>query len=73
MKCAVCGAELNATRTDLPFKVHETGIVILKNLPVVQCASCHQSLIEDAVLRRVDEILAGVNTGSELEIIRYAA
>jgi len=26
MKCTVCGAELKATRTDLPLKVRETGI-----------------------------------------------
>ena len=30
MRCEVCGAELTATKTDLPFKVRETGIVILK-------------------------------------------
>ena len=73
MKCSICGAELKATRTDLPFKVRETSIVILKNLPVIQCENCSEYLIEDAVLRRVDEILAKVNTGAELEIIRYAA
>ncbi len=28
---------------------------------------------EDGVLRRVDELLAGVERGAELEVIRYAA
>lgn len=32
-----------------------------------------RDLIEDEVLRRVDEILARVDGGTELEIIRYAA
>jgi len=73
MRCTVCGAELTATRTDLPFKVSETSIVILKNLPVLQCANCPEYLIEDAVLRRVDEILARVDREAEVEIIRYAA
>ena len=73
MKCTNCGAELRATRTDLPFKVHETTIVILKGLPILQCQSCAEYLIEDAVLRRVDEILARVGSEAELEIIRYAA
>ena len=73
MRCAVCGAELTATRTDLPFKVRETSIVILKNLPVVQCENCPEYLIEDGVLRRIDEILARVDSGAEVEIIRYAA
>ena len=73
MRCEVCGAELTATKTDLPFKVRETGIVILKSLPVLQCANCPQYLIDDAVLARVDEILGRVDRGIELEIIAYAA
>ena len=73
MRCTVCGAELSATKTDLPFKVRETSIVILKNLPVMQCGNCPEYLIEDGVLSRVDEILARVDSGAEVEIIRYAA
>jgi YgiT-type zinc finger domain-containing protein len=73
MKCTVCGAELRSATTDLPFKVSDTAIVILKSLPVVQCVKCPEYLIEDAVLRRVDEILARVEGGTELEIVRYAA
>lgn len=73
MKCTVCGAELKPATTDLPFKVADTTIVILKSLPVAQCVKCPEYLIEDAVLRRVDELLAGVERGTELEIIRYAA
>lgn len=73
MTCTLCGAELTATRTDLPFKVWETSIVIFKNLPVMQCVNCPEYLIEDAVLARVDEILARVDRGVEVEIIPYAA
>lgn len=73
MKCEVCGAELAAMKTDLPFKVRDTGIVILKDLPVLQCKNCPQYLIEDAVLAHVDEILRHVDRDAELEIVRYAA
>lgn len=73
MKCAVCGGELKAAMTDLPFKISDATIVILKDLPVVQCANCPQYLIEDDVLRRVDEILARVDRASELEVVRFAA
>jgi YgiT-type zinc finger domain-containing protein len=73
MRCTVCGAELKPTTTDLPFKISDSTIVILKSLPVVQCVTCPEYLIEDAVLRRVDELLARVDGGIELEIIRYAA
>jgi YgiT-type zinc finger domain-containing protein len=73
MRCTSCGAELQATRTDLPFKLNETTIVILKALPVLQCGKCPEYLIEDDVLRRVDELLSRVEGGTELEISRYAA
>ena len=72
MRCTVCGGELRAATTDLPFKVRDTTIVILKGLPVVQCARCPEYLIEDEVLRRVDEIFARLEGGTELEIVRYA-
>jgi hypothetical protein len=62
-----------AGTTDLPFKVSDTAIVILKGLPDVQCVKCLEYLIEGAVLRRVDEILARVAGGAEREIIHYAA
>ena len=73
MRCEVCGAELAAITTDLPFKVRESGIVVLKELPVLQCTNCPQYLLEDSVLARIDQILGCVDGGIELEIIRYAA
>ena len=73
MRGTMCGAELRTATTDLPFKVGDTAIVILKSLPVLQCVKCPEYLIEDAVLQRVDQILARVDGGTELEIIRYAA
>jgi len=73
MKCTVCGAKLNRVVSDLPFKTTEHTIVILKGLPVLQCANCTEYLLEDEVLSRVDEILADVGGAAELEVIRYAA
>jgi YgiT-type zinc finger domain-containing protein len=73
MRCEVCGAELAAIKTDLPFKVRQSGIVVVKGLPVLQCTNCPQYLLEDAVLARVDQILGCVDSRTALEIIRYAA
>ncbi|MBI3272428.1 MAG: YgiT-type zinc finger protein [Planctomycetes bacterium] len=73
MRCTVCGGDLRTATTHLPFKVSDATIVILKDLPVIQCARCPEYLLEDEVLRRVDEILARVTGGTELEIVRYAA
>ncbi len=73
MRCEVCGAELAAITTDLPFKVREPGIVIVKGIPVLQCVRCPQYLLEDGVLARVDQILRRVDGVIELEVVRYAA
>jgi hypothetical protein len=59
--------------SDLPFKTSEHTIVIIKSLPVHQCESCTQHVIEDSILGRVDQILASVSGTAELEVIRYAA
>ncbi|MFY9269927.1 MAG: type II toxin-antitoxin system MqsA family antitoxin [Candidatus Manganitrophaceae bacterium] len=73
MKCVMCGSRLQPVKSDLPFKVSGQTIVILKKLPVLQCENCSEYLIEDDVLRRVEEILAGVDRAAELEIVQYAA
>jgi YgiT-type zinc finger domain-containing protein len=64
---------MTRVQTDLPFKVSETTIVIVKALPVLQCEGCGEYLLEDPVLQRVDAILEGADGRAELEILRYAA
>ena len=73
MKCTICGAQMKRVVSDLPFKTTDQTIVVLKNLPVLQCRNCTEYLIEDVVLGRVDEILAAVGVSAELEVIRFAA
>ncbi len=73
MSCTICGATLRSTMSDLPFKVREHTIVILKNLPVLECVNCTQYLIADREWSRVEEILASCHGAAELEIMRYVA
>ena len=73
MKCRACGSTLGSTTTDLPFKVTDRTIVILKRLPVLQCPRCSEYLIEDTVFAKVEQLLAKVDTSVELEIIAFAA
>ena len=73
MKCGVCGDRMIAALTNLPFKLSEERIVILKQLPVLQCASCREYLIEDTVMARVEMLLAHTDSTAELEVLRYAA
>jgi YgiT-type zinc finger domain-containing protein len=73
MTCHICGGDLERLVTDLPFKVAERRIVIIKGLPVLQCGSCNEYVIEDPVMERVDAILARVDGTVELEILSYVA
>ena len=73
IECTMCGSKLKSTRTDLPFKVSDTTIVILKNLPVLQCNNCPEYVIEDEVFEQAEKMLAEVDVAAELEVIRYAA
>jgi len=61
------------TTTDLPFKVTERTIVILKRLPVTQCQNCCEYLIEDTVFTKVKELISGADMSAELEIIPFTA
>lgn len=73
MRCHLCGAAIEPQMTDLPFKTGPKAIVILKDLPVLQCETCGEYLLEDHVMARIDEILARIEPEAELEILRYAA
>jgi len=63
---------LKKLTTNLPFKVNQDSIVIIKELPVLQCANCSEYLIEDAVMEKVDAILDSVEKTAELEVLNYA-
>jgi YgiT-type zinc finger domain-containing protein len=73
MKCRVCGGTQTPTMTDLPFKTGERSIVILKSLPVLQCERCSEYSIADPTFKKVEEILARVDSATDLAIIPFAA
>ena len=73
MKCRVCGGALEPRVTDLPFKTGDSSIVILKDLPVLQCRQCGDIELENSVMSKVEQVLGAVDRSAELEIIRYAA
>ena len=45
----------------------------LKDLPVLQCHSCGEYLLEDSVMSKVEVMLNQADQQAELEIVRYAA
>ncbi len=73
MTCHVCGGKLERLVTSLPFKVDESSIVIIRDLPVLQCRNCSEYVIEDAVIERIDAILSRVDAVAEIEVLRYVA
>ena len=72
MICHNCGTKLEKLTTNLPFKVNQDCIVIVKDLPVLQCLNCSQYLIEDVVMEKVDSILNNIDKTAELEVLSYA-
>jgi YgiT-type zinc finger domain-containing protein len=59
MKCRVCGGLLEHRVTDLPFKIGDSSIVVVKDLPVLECRQCGEIELEDK--------------SAELEVVRFAA
>lgn len=73
MRCRNCGSQLRAGVTDLPFKLTDRCIVVIKEVPVLQCDTCPEYLLEDGVMAAVDVILARVDQTAELEVVPFAA
>ena len=65
--CHNCGGKLKKVITDLPFKIKDNSIVIIKKLPVLQCLNCNEYLIEDSVMEKVDCILSKIEKQQKLK------
>ncbi len=61
MNCHVCGSGMEDQITDLPFKVRDSSIVIIKDLPVTQCSNCTEYLVSDHIMAGVERILSAVD------------
>ncbi len=73
MRCHCCGGTMREARSDMPFKLAPTRIVIIKDLPVLQCGECGEHAFTDAVMAKIEEALAKVDASAELEIVKFAA
>lgn len=71
--CRVCGGGMEVRVTDMPFKIGDSAVAILKEVPVLQCAQCGEIEIEQQIMVRVEKLLASVDRSAELEVIRYVA
>ncbi|HRI65596.1 MAG TPA: YgiT-type zinc finger protein [Polyangium sp.] len=73
MICSTCGGDLTERITDLPFKLDDRTIVIVKHVPTLQCHVCNAYLLSDPVMAVVDKLLESANRDVELAVMRYAA
>ena len=73
MMCHRCGSQVSSITTDMPFKISDRTIVIVKGLPVLQCENCGDFLLEDAVMAQAERLLAQADSGAELHVVRFAA
>ena len=53
--------------------MRDRTIIIVKGMPVRQCASCSEYLLEDVVMAQVDNIFTHVHAAAELEVIEFVA
>lgn len=72
MVCHNCGEKFELKKTDLPFKLADNKIIIIKKLPVLQCSNCNEYLIDDKTMQKVDRIFYKIDKTAELEILNYA-
>jgi YgiT-type zinc finger domain-containing protein len=50
VRCRVCGGGMEERVTDLPFKIGDTSIVIVRALPVLQCRQCGEAELENVAM-----------------------
>jgi len=73
MKCHLCGGRMENLWTDLPFKLENHRIIVVKGIPVEQCSSCGEYVINDPVMESLEHLFESMDQAAELEIRRFAA
>lgn len=73
MRCHACGGLMHETRSDMPFKLDRSRIVIIKDLPMFQCDECGEHAFSDPVMEKIEAALKNVDQSAELEVVRIAA
>jgi len=72
MKCHVCGTSMTRGLSDLPFRVNQSVIIILRDLPLMECTECDAYAFEEKVMERVHEIVERLDSPSHLDAVLYA-
>lgn len=72
MKCHVCGTSMTRVVSELPFRVNQSVMIILRDLPLLECTECGAYAFEEKVMERVHEIVERLHCPSHLDAVLYA-
>lgn len=73
MKCHVCGTSMIRVVSELPFRVNRSVMIILRDLPLMECSECGAYALEAMVMERVHEIVERLDSPSHLDAVLYPA
>lgn len=73
MKCIECGGKYaETTRTHVVDM--KSYIIIIRNVPCLECVKCGDAVYTDAVAARLDEIVQSLNSFmGEIAVVEYSA
>ncbi|MDO4893394.1 MAG: type II toxin-antitoxin system MqsA family antitoxin [Eubacteriales bacterium] len=71
MKCMECGGRyINTTRTHVVDM--KSYIIIIRNVPCLECVQCGDAIYTDAVATRLDDIVQSMkNFMGEIAVVEY--
>jgi YgiT-type zinc finger domain-containing protein len=73
MKCHLCGTQMKPVVADLPFRVNRSVMIIIRELPLLECGECSAYALQDVVMERVHAMVQGLTPPSHLDGVRYTA
>ena len=56
MKCDLCGAQAAAIKKTTKSFGRGDYLIVIENIPIVQCSSCHESYLTADTAREIDRI-----------------
>ena len=72
MNCFFCKGTIKESITNHVVNL-ESGVIIIKNVPCMECVQCGEAWYDDAVAMRLEQIVAALRSTAltEVAIVRY--
>lgn len=72
MTCPLCKGHMAPGKSNLPFNLDESHVVVIINVPALVCEQCGDDFIEIDVVRKVEQIVARVERdGISMGLVEY--